>query len=152
MTLGETLISVWQRSLADGKKEVQLAGESFPVTVFRAKKLRSVEFGYGDLRIVGIEQNPQAASRWAALARQGNQIMQFRCKGRYIANVREGTLLRYPASTALRLARLMRSDWLDSNAINRADQCSPRVRGGADNVAPLDLRSRFRKRGHGHDD
>jgi hypothetical protein len=103
MTLGETLITVWQQSLADGKEEVQLAAESFAVTVFRAKKLRSVEFRYGELHILGIEQNPKTDSRWAALARQGNRIMQFRCKGRYVANVCEGELLRYPAWTALAL-------------------------------------------------
>jgi hypothetical protein len=103
MTLGETLISVWQQSLADGKDEIQLAGESFPVTVFRAKKLRSVEFSHGELLVMGIEQNPKTGSRWAALAREGNRIMQFRCKGRYIANVCEGKLFHYPAWTALAL-------------------------------------------------
>ena len=103
MTLEETLISVWQQSLADGKEEVELGGEPFPVTVFRAKKLRSVEFQYGNLSIMGIEQNPKTASRWATLAREGNRIMQFRCKGRYVANVCEGKLLRYPAWTALAL-------------------------------------------------
>jgi hypothetical protein len=103
MTLGETLISVWQQSLADGRDEVKLGGESFPVTVFRAKKLRSVEFRYGELHIVGIEQNPKTTSRWAALAREGSRIMQFRCKGRYIANVCEGKLLPYSAWTALAL-------------------------------------------------
>lgn len=101
--LGEALISDWQQSLADGKEDVELGGESYAVTVFRAKKLRSVELGYGELRIVGIEQNPKTDSRWAALARGGNRIMQFRCKGRYIANVCEGKLLRYPAWTALAL-------------------------------------------------
>ena len=103
MTLGETLISVWQQSLADGQERVDLGEESYPVTMFRAKKLRSVEFSYGDLRIIGIEQNPATGSRWAALAREGNRIMQFRCKGRYVANVCEGKLLRYPAWTALAL-------------------------------------------------
>jgi hypothetical protein len=103
MTLGETLISVWQQSLADGKDEVKLAGESFAVTVFRAKKLRSVELRYGELSIMGIEQNPKTGSRWAVLARQGNRIMQFRCNGRYVANVCEGKLLRYPAWTSLAL-------------------------------------------------
>jgi hypothetical protein len=103
MTLGETLISVWQQSLADGKETVQLAGQACPVTVFRAKELRSVEFSHGELRIMGIEQDPKTGSRWAALAQQGNRVMQFRCKGRYIANVCEGKLLRYPAWTALAL-------------------------------------------------
>ena len=103
MTLGKTLILVWQQSLADGHEEVGLGQESYPVKVFRAKKLRNVEFSYGDLRIIGIEQNPATTSRWAASAREGNRIMQFRCKGRYVANVCEGKLLRYPAWRALTL-------------------------------------------------
>ena len=32
MTLGETLISVWQQALADGKEQVDLGQESYPVT------------------------------------------------------------------------------------------------------------------------
>jgi len=103
MTLGETLISVWQQSLADGQEEVGLGQESYPVKVFRAKGLRNVEFSYGNLRIIGIEQNPATSSRWAASAREGNRIMQFRCKGRYVSNVCEGKLLRYPAWRALTL-------------------------------------------------
>ena len=62
---------------------------------------RRVQFG--DLRIIGIEQNPATTSRWAASAREGNRIMQFRCKGRYVANVCEGKLLRYPEWRALKL-------------------------------------------------
>ena len=53
MTLRETLISVWQQSLADGQEEVGLGRESCPVTVFR-KKLRSVEFNCGGLRIIDV--------------------------------------------------------------------------------------------------
>ena len=104
MTLGETLISVWQQSLADGQERVALGHESYPVTVFRAKKLRSVNFRYGELAIIGIEQNPKTASRWALLAQEGKRIMQFRCEGRYVANVCEGKLFRYPAWTALALS------------------------------------------------
>jgi hypothetical protein len=103
MTLGETLISVWQQSLAEGREAVNLENESYPVTVFRAKNLRSVEFSYGGLRIIGIEQNPATSSQWAALAREGKRIIQFRCQGRYVANVREGKLVRYPAWKALAL-------------------------------------------------
>ena len=106
MTLGETLILVWQQALADGRERVDLGHESYLVTVFRAKKLRSVAFSYGDLGIVGIEQNPATSSQWVALAREGNWIMQFRCKGRYVANVCEGKSLRYPAWRALTLPDL----------------------------------------------
>jgi len=97
MTLGDTLISVWRQSLGEGRQKVDVEDKHYPVGFFRAKKLRNVEFGYGELSIIGIEQNPATKSRWAALAREGKRIMQYRCKGRYVANVCEGNLLRYPA-------------------------------------------------------
>jgi hypothetical protein len=103
MTLEETLVSVWQQALAEGKAAVTLGGESYAVRITRAKKLRTVEFTYASHRIDGVEQNPQTSSRWAALARQGNRVMQFSCKGRYIGNVCEGKLLRYPAWHTLQL-------------------------------------------------
>ena len=103
MTLGEALISVWQQALAEGKARVELEGKSYPVIISRAKKLRMVEFAYRPYGIVGIEQNPETSSRWALMARQGKRVMQFRCKGRYIGNVCEGELLRYPAWRALEL-------------------------------------------------
>ena len=103
MTLGETLISVWRQALEEGRDDIELEGMTYPVTVSRAKRLRMVEFDLGPCRIAGIEQNPKTESRWAELAREGNRIMQFRCKGRYVANVCEGKLLRYPAWKALGL-------------------------------------------------
>jgi len=103
MTLGETLISVWQQALGEGRHDIELEGATYPVTVSRAKGLRMVEFDLGTHRMVGIEQNPKTESRWAELAREGNRIMQFRCNGRYVANVCEGKLLRYPAWKALEL-------------------------------------------------
>ena len=103
MTLGDTMVSTWQQSLSEGRDDIELEGETYPVTVSRAKGLRMVEFDFGSIRLVGIEQNPKTASRWAELAREGNRIMQFRCKGRYVANVCEGKLLRYPAWKALEL-------------------------------------------------
>jgi hypothetical protein len=103
MTLGEALISVWQQALGEGRDDIKLEGETYPVTVSKAKGLRMAEFDVGPFRIVGIEQNPKTESRWAALAREGNRIMQFRCKGRYVANVCEGKLLGYPAWKSLEL-------------------------------------------------
>ena len=97
MTLGETLISVWRQSLAEGMQEVDLENRHYPVGLFRAKKFKNVEFSYGEFSVIGIEQNPGTNSRWADLARQGKRIMQFRFQGRYVANVCEGELLRYPA-------------------------------------------------------
>ena len=103
VTLGEALISVWRQTLVEGKSEVGLEGETYPVGMTRAKKLRTVEFSFGSHRIDGIEQNPQTGSRWAQLAREGKRIMQFSTGRRYFANVCEGKLLRYPAWRALEL-------------------------------------------------
>ncbi|HLY60530.1 MAG TPA: hypothetical protein VKV95_07155 [Terriglobia bacterium] len=103
MTASKTLISVWQQVLVAEKLKVKIEGAEYTVTTLRAKKLKMVEFEFGDFSIAGIEQNPKTTSRWAELARDGNRIMQFRCNGRYIANVCEGKLLRYPAWRALAL-------------------------------------------------
>ncbi len=103
MTLGEALNSVWQQALAEGKSTVELEGEVYPVGRTRAKKLRTVEFQAAGHRLDGIEQNPQTGSRWAQLAREGKRIMQFSVNRRYVANVCEGELLRYPAWKALKL-------------------------------------------------
>ena len=103
MTLGEALISVWRQALEEGREAVELASERFPVTVTRAKKLRSVEFRFGEHRLDGIEQNPLTGSRWDELARQCQRIMQFSVNRSYVANVCEGKLLRYPAWRSLNL-------------------------------------------------
>ncbi len=103
MTLGETLVAVWRQVLVEGKAVVKLNGESCAVKRTRGKNLRTIQFTYGDYRIDGIEQNPQTSSRWAALAREGNRVMQFSCQGRYVGNVCEEKVLRYPAWGALRL-------------------------------------------------
>ncbi len=51
-----------------------------------------------DERIIeGIEQNPLKTSTWAKRASQGERIIQFKLNGRYIGNVAEGKLTRYPA-------------------------------------------------------
>ena len=97
MTLGETLIEVWQQVLVEGRPRVELAGKSYPITTTRAKKLRTVRFEYTRYHLDGIEQNPETGSRWALLAREGKRVMQFSLGRRYIGNVSEGELVRYPA-------------------------------------------------------
>jgi hypothetical protein len=103
LTLAEALVSVWRQVLVEGQSEVTLGRRRFPVDFTRRKQLRSVAFTYGRRRFFGIEQNPNTGSRWAALARKGNPVMQFRYDGRYIANVSEGKVFRYPAWRAIKL-------------------------------------------------
>lgn len=105
MTLAETVISVWQQVLAEERATVELEGQSYRVGRTRSRKLRTVEFGYGAHELVGIEQNPDTRSRWARQARQGKRILQFSCEGRYVGNVMEGRLTRYPAWADLGLPK-----------------------------------------------
>jgi len=103
MALAETLISVWQQTLVDEVSAVTIDGRHYGVTRTRSRGLRVVDFEYEGRRLTGIEQNPETASKWAAMARQGRRVMQFSMGGRYFAVVAEGKLLRYPAWAALDL-------------------------------------------------
>ncbi len=102
-TLADTLISIWQQALSERKPAVQVGSTQYPVGVTRSSRLRTVDFTYRRHRFAGIEQNPETSSRWAALAREGRRIMQFNCDGRYVANVCDGKLTRYPAWRSLHL-------------------------------------------------
>ncbi len=103
MTLGEVTISVWKQVLEEGKPAIEVEGKTYAVGRTRAKKLRTVTFTYEDHRLDAIEQNPETTSRWAALAREGKRVLQFSMGRRYVGNVCEGELTRYPAWFALRL-------------------------------------------------
>ena len=103
MTLEDTLISICRQVLAEGKSTVDLEGKTYSVGSTRAKRLRTVRFDYTDWWLDGIEQNPATSSQWAALAREGKRVMQFSCQHRYVANVCEGNLTRYPAWHVLHL-------------------------------------------------
>jgi hypothetical protein len=103
MTLAETLVSLWQQALVDGCRTAELDGRSYSIGQTRSRRLRTIDFEYAGRHITGIEQNPDTASKWAALARQGQRVMQFSCEGRYFANVAENQLLRYGAWAALDL-------------------------------------------------
>ncbi len=103
MTLADVLLSVWKQAMADESPEVEVEGRRYPVDRTRGKHLRVVALLVYDQAIEGIEQNPETSSRWAKLAKEGQRIMQFSCRGRYFANVGEGRLTRYPAWKALGL-------------------------------------------------
>ena len=102
-TLGDTLIEVWRQVLVDERPWVELEGRQYRVEPTRSKRLRAVDFDYESLRLSGIEQNPDTSSNWAEEARQGKRVMQFTYQRRYVANVCEGKLLRYPTWRSLSL-------------------------------------------------
>jgi hypothetical protein len=95
-TLEEVFVEVWRQALLNRTSTVRIAGESFPVGKTTRKHLLEVDFAFEGRRYRAIQQNPNTKSRWAQLARQGAQIMQFLEAGKYLAVVVDGKLTRYP--------------------------------------------------------
>lgn len=89
-SLESVLVSVWQQSLIDKKKIVDLDGELYPVRQTSKSKLKQIDFRFEDHQLRGIEQNPNTKSRWAKMAREGKTVMQFLEGGRYVAIVVDG--------------------------------------------------------------
>jgi hypothetical protein len=89
------LVSVWQQSLIDKKKTVDLDGETYPVHQTSKSKLKQIDFCFEDRDLRGLEQNPNTKSRWAKMTREGKQVMQFLEAGRYIAVVVDGNVQTY---------------------------------------------------------
>jgi hypothetical protein len=89
-SLESTLLSVWQQSLIDKKKTVEVDGETCPVRQTAKSKLKQLDFCFEDRELRGLEQNPNTKSRWAKMAREGGQVMQFLERGKYVAVVVDG--------------------------------------------------------------
>jgi len=94
-SLEATLIAVWQQTLAENAKSVSLEDRSFPVRRTSRSRLREVDFEFEGHQLRGLEQNPETASRWALLARQGKKVMQFLQERRYMAVVVDGKVQFY---------------------------------------------------------
>ena len=88
--LEEALISVWQQALVENARSGRLENRSFPVRRTSRSGLREVDFQFEEHKLRGLEQNPETASRWAQLARQGKKVMQFLRQRRYVAVVVDG--------------------------------------------------------------
>ena len=94
---------MWRQALVSGRSEVLLGRQKYRIGFTREKRLRTVAFPYGRRRLFGIEQNSGTRSRWAMLASEGKRIMQFSYRSKYVANVCEGKVFRYPAWRTLKL-------------------------------------------------
>ena len=95
LTLNSALLSIWQQSLIDKKKEVTLDDGTYSVRQTSKSKLKQITFRFEDRELRGLEQNPNTKSRWAKLAREGKQVMQFLERGKYIAVVVDGKVHTY---------------------------------------------------------
>jgi len=89
------LLSVWQQSLVDKKKIVEIDGETYSAKQTAKSKLKQIDFRFEGRELRGLEQNPNTKSRWAKLAREGKKVMQFLEAGRYIAVVVDGKIQIY---------------------------------------------------------
>jgi hypothetical protein len=94
-SLEDTLISVWRQALVGEAKTVSVDGERFAVRKTSRSRLREVDFRFEGQQLRGLEQNPETASRWAQLAREGKKVMQFLSERRYIAVVVDGKVQFY---------------------------------------------------------
>ena len=95
MTLEEALVSVWRQTLDENLNLVELDGARFPVQRTQRRRLRQVDFVVGAQTLRGLEQSPETRSKWAAMARDGQKVMQFLSGGLYIGNVADGKLTLY---------------------------------------------------------
>lgn len=93
--LSNTLLSVWQQVMAEGKDQVQLGDAVYTVGKTGGKRLRKVEFQFEGRSLIALEQNPRTTSQWARMARRGARIMQFKEANRYLANVADGKVHLY---------------------------------------------------------
>ncbi|MFZ0308527.1 MAG: hypothetical protein WAL89_10145 [Candidatus Sulfotelmatobacter sp.] len=89
------LISVWRQAMVEEAKTVSVDGGSFAVRKTSRSRLREVDFRFEGQQLRGLEQNPETASRWAQLAREGQKVMQFLSEQRYIAVVVDGKVQFY---------------------------------------------------------
>ena len=100
MSLEGALISVWQQVFVENAKTVILDDARYSIRRTSRSKLREVDFKFGETALRGVEQNPNTKLRWAKLAREGKQVMQFLEDGRYVAGVVDGSATVYHGSLA----------------------------------------------------
>lgn len=101
MSLEDAFVSVWRQAFAENAKTVHLENKDYPIRRTSRSKLREVDFKFGSTALRGVEQNPSTNSRWAKLAREGKQVMQFMEDGRYLACVVDGKVTLYhPSGTS----------------------------------------------------
>jgi len=77
--------------------EVVIGGRSWRIGLTGARRLRTVRFEMAGRQYQAIEQNPEKASHWAKLARDGHRVVQIRDLGtqKYVAAVVDGKVREY---------------------------------------------------------
>ncbi|MBU7044123.1 MAG: hypothetical protein HXS47_11070 [Theionarchaea archaeon] len=84
--LQEKAVKIFE-ALFDNRDSVEIDGTTYPIKRTSQTHLRSVkgeDYFY-------VEQNPEKASSWAKMAREGHNILWIIDGSDYIAQVRDGT-------------------------------------------------------------
>ena len=91
----EILVEVYKQLFSDNARVVKIGTHQYPIQRSHKGHLRQVNFLFNGHDVRGIEQNPGASNRWAALVRSGKKVAQFLSDGRYVASVVDGKLSRF---------------------------------------------------------
>jgi hypothetical protein len=94
-SLEDILLTVWRQSMVEHATSVKLNDNTYPVKTTKGRGLKQVDFAFGERSLRGLEQNPATKSRWAAMAREGKNVMQFLENGTYVAVVVDGKIHTY---------------------------------------------------------
>jgi len=100
-SLEDILLTVWRQTMVEHATSVKINDNTYPVKSTKGRGLKQVDFDYGGRSLRGLEQNPSTKSRWAAMAREGKNVMQFLENGAYIAVVVNGKLHNYNTRKSL---------------------------------------------------
>jgi hypothetical protein len=96
----DELIRVWRQALVENAKTIELEGRRHFVNRTSRHRLRQVDFTFDGYEWRGLEQNPETASRWAKMAREGKKVMQFLKGRRYVGVVVDGQVFTYGRDTS----------------------------------------------------
>jgi hypothetical protein len=96
--IDDAFLSVWRQALLEQKKIVTVGNSTFSVRRTAKHRLAQIDFEVDGLEFRALEQNPQAKSRWAKMAREGAKVMQFLRAGRYVGVVADGVLKHYTST------------------------------------------------------
>jgi len=92
----ETVLSSVAAQLMNGE-QVTVEDQKFPIKRVGSGRLRMVRFKMQGREFDAIEQNPRKLSRWAKLAREKHQVVQFRdvATQKYVAVSVDGEITEY---------------------------------------------------------
>jgi hypothetical protein len=96
----ELFSSIAQQMMNSPRVKVKVRAKPVPVRRTNDQQLKTVTFVANGRKYTAIEQNPQKTSRWAKLAVEGHQVVQFKDvkENRFVAVAVDGVVKEYSPS------------------------------------------------------